>query len=433
LLGPTAESAADRPTTLVYPPWKHNLGFNRLRQFHVTAYGGPGHKVDSPRGIAAVKLRQNDAAGPQDDDEVTVLGVNAGAREIIYNPSLVELAFFGDEQMGANGFNDPVGIAADPDGLVAVGDRGNDRVVLLRFDEHTRLHFDRSITLAETSRPLSRPAGVAIAEGVIYVADSGNDRVVAVDTAGGVVAEYNESSTPLEAPFGVAVIDGDVANRYYERFIAVTDRGGQRLSRLSLVGAPPRAVSYGAATGGSGGFDYVAIDYDADVFVTDGATGCVYKFDRALELLARFECDGDETDDLDSPRGITIHRRLGQVFIAEATGVSYYWIGTDVTGLRAAWTRPANGPGPLELEVQFLLTERSLVTVDLETDTGAAVIPLARKVPMRAGQARRTYRVERSNLPCGVAECTYRVTVRARATYSSAKYLEAVKSAPVHE
>lgn len=433
MLGPTAESAADRPTTLVYPPWKHNLGFNRLRQFHVTAYGGPGHEIDSPRGIAAVKLRQNDADGPQDDDEVTVLGVNAGAREIIYNPSLVELAFFGDEQMGENGFDDAVGIAADPDGLVAVGDRANDRVVLLRFDEHTRLRFDRSITLAGTPRPLSRPAGVAMAEGVIYVADSGNDRVVAIDTAGTVVAEYSDSSTPLESPFDVAVIDGDEANRFDERFIVVTDRGGQRLSRISLTGGAPRAVSYGAVTGGSGGFDYVAIDYYADVFVTDGATGCVYKFDRALDLLARFECDGDETDDLDAPRGITIHRRLGQVFIAEATGVSYYWIGTDVTGLRAAWTRPADGRGPLELEVQFLLTEQSLVTVELETDTGTAVIPLAREVPMRAGQTRRTYRVERSNLPCDVAECTYRVTVRARATYSSAKYLEAVKSARVHE
>jgi DNA-binding beta-propeller fold protein YncE len=422
LLAAPARSG-DRPTTLVHPPWKHNLGFNKLRDFHVSAYGGYGRAIDDPRGIAAVKLLFQDADGPGDDDEVTVYGVNAGRREVIYNPSLVELAFFGDEQMGGDGFDDPVGIGADANGRVVVGDRGNDRVVFLRMGEDARLRFEGSVTLGEGARPLSAPAGVAVSQGRVYVADAGNDRVVVLDTAGAYVGEV-----PCERPFGVAVLDGDAENYYGERFVVVTDRGGKRLLQVSLVDGSTRSVLYGETTGGEGGFDYPAVDYDANTFVGDAATGCVYKFDASLALVARFECRGDEDGDLDEPRGIAIHRRLGQVFVAENTGVSYYWIGTDVTGLRAR----LHGDGDvLEVDVQFMLTERSDVSVDLETEAGEGVVALARDARTRPGAFRRRYPVDRSDLPCDVADCTYRIAVRARATYSSRNHLEIVRFAPV--
>ncbi len=364
-------------------------------------------------------MRFKDKKGHGDDDEVTVFGLNAGRGEVIYNPSLVELAFFGAGDMPPPGFDDAVGIAADADGLVVVGDRGNDRVVVLRVDENTRLRYVSSITLGNTDTPLSGPAGVAIAGGLVYVADGGNDRVVVCDTAGVVRTEYVAAG--LRAPFDVDAVEK-------QNFLVVTDMDGQRLTRIDLDGATHRSVAYSEVTGGNGGFGYVAIDYYGSIFVSDTDNGCVYKFRDDLLLLSRFECEGDERDELDDPRGIGIHRRLGQVFVAENTGVSYYWIGTDVTGLRAVM----GGRGErLRLDVRFVLSERSLVTVELETGDGEAVVTLAHDVAMEAGRENRSYTVERSDLPCDVANCKYRVTVRARATYASKKHLEVSRTVPV--
>lgn len=389
-----------------------------MRQFHLTAYGGDDFVLDDPRGIAAAKLRARDAPGPGDDDEVTVVGVNAGRGELIYNPTLVTLARFGASDMPPPGFDDPVGVAVDDGGLVAVGDRGNDRVVLLRFDEDTALGYAGEVTLAGTPRPLSRPSGVAIAQSRVFVADTGNDRVVVVDAAGGLVRELGG----FTAPFDVDVIAGPPSFSG-EAFLAVTHGGGASLSRVGPAGGERARVDYGEVTGeagGEGGFDYVAIDYHGNVFVTDAGSGCVFKFTSDLRLLDRFEC-GRVEGGLGEPRGIGLHRRLGQVFVAESAGVGYYWIGTDVIGLAA---RVTDRGDPVELEVRFVLTERSDVTVSLEDEDGATAVVLARRVRMSPGTRRATYRVDARDLRCDIATCTYRLVVEARATYASREHHE---------
>jgi hypothetical protein len=414
---PRAEGAS---TTLVRPPFRHNLGFNTLRQFHLTAYGGEDFVLDDPRGIAATKLRSRDAEGPGDDDEVTVIGVNAGRGELIYNPTLISLARFGARDMPAPGFDDPVGVAVDRDGWVAVGDRGNDRVVLLRFDADVALHWAREVRL-----DLKRPAGVALARSRVFIADSGNDRIVVTDTTGALLQEV----TGIDEPFDVDVIAGPPESAFSARsFMVVTHGGGAGLTRSSLTGDERTRVTYGEVTGTTGrGFDYVAIDYYGNVFVTDPGSGCIFKFTSDLRLLDRFEC-GASSGELGQPRGIGLHRRLGQVFVAEAAGVSYYWVGTDVTCLSARVTERGD---PLGLEVRFVLTERSDVTVSLEDAQGSTAVVLARRVRMSPGPRRLTYRVDAPDLPCDIATCTYRLVVTARATYASRAHHQARRWTPL--
>lgn len=397
----------------------------------MTAYGGEDFVIADPRGIAAVKLRFKDAPGIGDDDEVTVFGVNAGRRELIYNPSLVELARFGPADMPPPAFNDPVGVAADANGLVAVGDRGNDRVVLLRVDGTTHLHYLRSVTLEGTQRALRHPAGVALSSGRVYVADGGGGRVAVVDTAGALVREI----PGFDTPFDLDVVTGPMANYGNASIAVVTDRGGARLTRVDLDTGATASVEYARETGGEGGFGYVALDFYGNAWVTDAGTGCVYKFAPDLSLLSRIECNGDPQDELDQPRGIAINRALGQVFIAEDTGVSYYWVGTDVSGLQASATERG---GRIVIEVRFVLVERSDVTVALVPETGGGEgVVLAKAVRTAPGTVRRTYPLPPSELPCSVADCTYRVVVRSRATYASRNHLEAVRSTrlrgPDHE
>lgn len=425
-----ATAASQEPTTLVYPPWKHNLGFNRFRQFHLTAYGGYGRRIGSPQGIATVKLRSQDDPGTGDDDEVTVYAVNGGENQIVYNTSLVSLGFVGDAELGKLALSDPVGIAVDPGGMVVVADRGRNRLVVLRTRSDMSLVPERAITLAGSGRPLSRPCGVAMEQGTIYVADSGNDRVAVADSSGTLVRVLDRvEDGAMRGPFGVAAIAGPGANFYDDAFVAVTDSLGQRLTRIDLAGHGRHTVLHREITDHPGRFGYVAIDYYGNVWVTDSVTQCVYKFDHRLRFLTSFECAGDARDELDEPRGIAIHRQLGQVFIAENTGVSYYWVGTDVLNLTCRTAMDARGA---DLDVRFTLTERSLVSIDVTDADGNSRVALSKDVPLDPGLRRLRFRLDASELPCKhIADCKYRVTVRARATYASRKYLEVVRSTPV--
>lgn len=356
-----------------------------------------------------------------DDDEVTVIGVNAGRGELIYNPTLVSLARFGAADMPAPPLHDPVGVALDRAGLVAVGDRGNDRVVLLRFDARTRLRYAGEVTAGADGGAMSRPAGVAMTLGRLFVADTGNDRIVVVDTASGrAVRDING----VDAPFDVDAGGGLEESFGGLAFLAVTCESGARLTRIDLRGPGRRSVGYRESTGGGGKFDYAAIDYHGNVFVTDAVEGCVYKFTPDLQLLDRFEC-GADAGELGEPRGIAIHRRLGQVFIAERSGVSYYWVGTDIGGLSARVTAP--GPTPT-LEIRFVLTERSDVTLLLADGDGGVVDTLAAGLRISAGPARFTYAVDP---PCPIATCTYRVVAEARATYAAREHQLARRWTPL--
>lgn len=424
---PSREGRAGDSTTLVYPPWKHNYGFNRFRQFHLTAYGGHGRKISSPQGIAAVKLHQTDEEGPGDDDELTVFGVNAGRGELIYNRSLFELGSY-DGAVGGTRLADPVGIAADADGVVAVADRGNNRVIVFELDDDLALKPRRVITLEETGVALDSPSGVALESGYLYVTDSGNDRVVVLDTAGEVVAQMTDSTGALDDPFGIAVINDPEWNRYGSRFMVVTGAGNQRLTQQSLSGYTVGSVSYGEISDKAGGFYYVAVDYFSNVYVTDDATGCVYKFDRNLRYLTRFECGVGDGGKLDRPRGIAVYRRFGQVFIAENTGVSYYWIGTDVSNLSCRGESTWSG---LELTVRFFLTEHSRVTVELAAKRAKISEMLADQVITEPGNVRRRYKVPADLLPDNVAECELFVRVKAKPVYSSENYLEVERESEV--
>jgi len=407
-----------RPTTLVFPPWTHTYGFNKFRQFHMTLHGGRDRRIDDPQGIAVARLDATNGPETGDDDEVTVLGVNAGRGEVVYNPTIYTLAFLPRRLRG------PIGVALDACGRAAVAEAGADRLVLLRVAANGRLRVERDVDFAESGRPLAAPAGVAIAAGRLYVADAGGNRVVVADTSG----RYLDSWGGFYAPFGVAAIDGPEANFYGARLVAVTDSLQQRLTLLDGDGRRVAALSRAQVSDADGAFAFPAFDYYANLLVTDPRSECVYKFDRWLAFLTRFECAGEEADELDQPRGIAIHRRLGQVFIAESSGVSYYWIGTDVLHLRS---RAALTADAAAFEVRFLLTEHARVTVELEGTDGRPSMTLAEDVFMAAGTVRRVFRQIPSVLPCRVADCKYRLTVRARPTYASRKHLEAVASAPV--
>jgi hypothetical protein len=425
--GGESPAASSRPRTLVAPPWKHTLGLDRVGQTHLDIYSGHRKHFSRPLGIAAMKHAFNDADGPDDDEELTVYGVNSGTGEVIYNTSRFSLGFFDGWESGR--LVKPVGIAADRDGWVAVSDGAADQVVFLKNDAN-KLAYRQTVSLDDTDRPLRSPAGLAIENGRLYVADSGNDRLVVMNGEGSQIELIgtDEDSWRLLQPFGVAVMDDPAWNHYQTRFIVVTDSLNQRLCKLTLDGELREVKRFAEVSGTPGGFFFVAIDYYSNVYATDTLAGCVYKFDRYLNYLTRFGCGRNPGTELDSPRGIAIYRRFGQVFIAEREGASYFWIGTDIIGLSCEAEPREDGT---HFHLQFLLSEQSITEISLEDEANHTIHRFDEKEFTPPGRVTRIYQLPSGTLPCSVAECKYYVTVTAKATYSSRKFLEVQKTVQI--
>ena len=117
----SAQAAEDPGTTLIYPPFGHCLGMHRATSFHLFLYLGARTRFNEPAGLAAVKLDAlDDPSTGSDDDELTVFGLNSGECEIIFNTSLVNVETYGECGNGRGQFSNPLGIAADARGNVAI-------------------------------------------------------------------------------------------------------------------------------------------------------------------------------------------------------------------------------------------------------------------------------------------------------------------------
>jgi hypothetical protein len=136
------------------------------------------------------------------------------------------LSEFGTYGSGAGQFNDPQGLAVDPDGRVIVVDRVNNRLVILGFNGEM-FSFIGSITSG-----FNAPTSVSVGPpGIVAVADTGNNRIVVLDLDGNFIAEYDQPNDGysgfFNAPRGVAVEqDGD---------LVVADTGNGRVVTIRSI------------------------------------------------------------------------------------------------------------------------------------------------------------------------------------------------------
>lgn len=435
-LAAAAVAASDDydPTTLIYPPFRHCLGIHRATSFHLFVYLGARTHFNEPAGIAAVKLKsKDDPTTESDDDELTVFGLNSGECEIIYNTSLYEVKIFGECGEGPGQFRNPLGIAADDLGTVVVADTGNDRVVRLAY-VNDALEFVAALGAANGGTGLRHPSQIALgASGTIYVTDTGNDRIAMMTLAGeplGSITGDPEAGVALEGPTGLAVVEADDAWIARRRdAIVVSDRDGRRLLKLTKDGRVSAAVEAADLAVPDAVFDYLAIDYYGSVYATDPGNSMIHKFDSALEYVTSFGRPGRGDRELDEPRGITIWRRFGQVFITERAGAQYFWIGTEIVGLEA--TPDAFEPGTGQTRIAYFLTEVSRVTVLVLDPHGRTVATpvdnrrraIGRNLERWSGTGGAPARP----LPPG----RYTLRVLARPTYSSGKQFQDIAEIPI--
>jgi len=423
VLLPLASGGERGGTTLTTPPWNHCLGLHKVTQFHLDLYSGYSAKFRDPQGLFCTKLEMRDDAGTdRDDDELTVFGLDCGENRLIYNKGLTSIGMVGGAGGGRLRFAHPFSLSGDERGNIYVADTGNDRIVHLRYLENDELAFAGEITGAKGDE-LDRPTGVALSGGRIYVADSGNDRIAVFDTSRVMlesIAPRTEEGRLTGPSTVAAVTDGDEWLYYRDYFVVVVDSLGQRIWKLS-----PKGEVLGIARHHppEGAFGHVAVDYYGNIYATDARNGCIHKFNRHLDYIMAFGESGTGNDQFDEPRGIAIYRRFGQIFVSERAGAQYYWIGTDIIRFSARNLTLDLSRGRIGVDVSFVLTEHSFVSLILEDDRGDERATILDDYLLPAGSFER-----RLEFPCAdlelLANCKVRLVMSAKPTYSSRAFLD---------
>ncbi len=348
------------PTTYVFPAFKHTLGIRRAGATELFLFMGFKVKFRNPEGLACARLDSwEDPEDPHDDDELTVYGVNSGQNNIIYNSSMWGLDVFNIDEDDGQPLNNPHGICANSRGDVYIADTGNHRIVRL-FNPAHELHFVSTIgTKGKKDGHFNYPRQLTLDNnGNLFVSDSANNRVQVFDSSDSFRLSITAEGY-LKGPNGIMVTDSiEKHARFRDSFLIVVDSSDQRINKFDLSGNLITAVSMPKIGFEESKLEYVAIDYHNQVLITDSKNHCIHKFSKDLDYIISFGREGDDDFEFLEPKGITIYRRFGQLFVAESTGAQYFWVGTDIMDL----THKVEKEGVL---FTFKITEPSFLTADI--------------------------------------------------------------------
>ncbi len=366
-------------TTFLVPPFKHTLGFYRASKFYIDLYLGDDFQLSDPQGVTAAKMdEENDLSTLGDDDALTLFAVNSGTGQIMYNVKLTTLKTFGQNGSKPGEFRSPYGITCNHQGEVYVADAGNGRIVKLKYTQGT-LSFDHNI-----AESLGMPKGVALdSKRNLYVTDMKNSRIIVLDSTGN---EKYSWIRELNQPTAISVIDkDDDCNYYKEDFIIVIDNDYKRIQKFSLSGQLLASTDERMIGLTNAEFAHVAIDYHANVYVTDMVNNQIHKFDRYLNYITPIGRKGAGEVEFVSPRGIFIWKRFGQVFVTEANGGQYYWLGTDgyIIGCFPSALNQSR-PGTT---IALYLTQLSEIKIDIYDSTNTLVRSLIPEYYQTPGEA----------------------------------------------
>jgi hypothetical protein len=346
---------------------------------------------------------------------VTLAGANSGAGQLLYNATMLRLDLLGDR---APIFRQPVGVALLATGIGYVTDPAWPRVLRLRWD-HESLRVDQDLPAPPGG--WRAPWGVcADSAGIVYVSDSGRNQLFFYSPAGQllkILGPVLADGTRLEGPQALAVVDAaETWSFYHDNYLYVLDQQGTRLLRLNPwnAGEVQRQTTARALPdpGPKSAWAWMALDYYENLWVTDPGRGCVDKFDRHLNYLAAFGSPGQGDGHFSGPTGIAVYRRFGQVFVAEAQGAQYFWIGADVLRPKVAW----HSREKRCLELNFTLTEPAHLTLRAQTPDGARTVVVREDAWMDSGPQCVLWNLP-AEWPSQVRFC-----FTAEATYSSATY-----------
>lgn len=370
----SSEDDLYNPTTFVFPAFKHTYGVRKAGSTELFLFMGFKVKFRNPEGLVCIRLDSwEDPEDPHDDDELTVYGVNSGQNNIIYNTSMWGLGVYDIDEDDDKPLNRPHGICANRKGDVYVADTGNNRIVRL-FNPANELQFTTTIgSKGIKNGQFYSPHQVALDNmGNLFVSDSGNHRIQVFDSTNNFKYAFTGNDF-LVSPIGITVTDSlEIHSKFKENFLIITDSMSSRINKFDLKGNLIKSLSLYKLGFSDVQLEYICIDYQNQILVTDSKNHCIHKFTHNLEYITSFGRKGDDDFEFIEPTGITIHRRFGQLFVSEESGAQYYWVGTDIFDFSIKEYNK-------NLLFSFKITEPSFLTADLLDREGKFIMRLTQK------------------------------------------------------
>lgn len=398
------------PGTLVAPPKAHTFGFRRVTGREISLFLRDD-TLTSPGGIAVVRLAAtNDPGTTGDDDEVTVVALDSHTGKIFTNFGLLKAGAWSGEGTEIGPLRAPRDVALDKEGRVAVTDPGNRRVVLLRHD-------GSALTPVRAFGGFLEPTGIAAdGRGGFYVCDRRFNTVFHLNTATGERATFG-LEVAFDRPVAIATVPaGDTLARGRKRMVVIVDQDGARLRSFDVAGSLRSSRLASSIARGDTSFDDVEIDFYGNIYAVDRLRNALHKLRDDLYPLDMFGERGTDVGNFLGPRGIAIHRRLGQVFVTEEDGGQYLWVGTDVKKFQAEDHGATVG-------FSFVLTEESVVHIRILDTQGHEVARIVSDQRHTAGPQQGTWDGTNEQ-GTRVRAGDYLAEIRARATYASRSTFE---------
>jgi hypothetical protein len=418
------------PSTFVFPSYKHSYGIRKAGPTELFLLMGLKVRFNNPQGIACVRLDAwEDPEDPHDDDKLTVYGVNSGQNNVIYNRSMWALDVYGKDETGEQRLNQPHGICANSKGDVYIADSGNHRIVRL-FNAGNKLKFKTAFgNRGSNMGAFQYPRQVALDNtGNLYVTDTGNHRIQVFDKENKPVTSFSNGNQLL-SPNGLAVTDIKEKYQYQgENFIIVIDSSNARINKFDFLGLLLAQTRMQKLNYNKTNLQFVCIDYYNQILITDFDNHCLHKFDKNLNHIVSFGSEGDDDHEFTQPRGISIYRRFGQIFIAEKKGAQYYWVGTDLEEINIDAKRNT-------VIFNFYITEPSFISASIFNNEDSLMIKLTDKLFFsKAGYQRLLWNKRKQNIgqkqdrssknKALVTPGVYHFRLNAEATYSSRTYFK---------
>lgn len=407
---------SNESSTLIPPPFTHTLGFNRISSYYINMYLGNVVQVDNPEGLCCTKIKEEDDPTTwRDDALLTLFAVNSGTGQIVYNVNLSNLKTFGTKGSGAGQFNNPHGITCNENGDVYIADTGNRRIVHLRYFQGEL----RWITVVDST--LELPYDVSLdSRGNLYAVDAGDNRILVYSPDD---SKIQTISTELEYPTAIAVIDrlAPFNEQALDR-IVVVDRFGNRINQINRSGEIIRSVDCRSIGLDTANLSYCAFDRYGNSFVTDRINHQIHIFDHNLKYITSFGRPANALGSqpvFNSPRGIAINRKFGQLFVSEQDGGQYYLIALDGWLIGCFPERfDSLKPGTT---IAFYLTQRAEITIDIINSSGDIIKTLTPPYQYGPGEALVVWDGQ-DNQGLIVPPGEYSIRITIRPTYSRPRY-----------
>lgn len=355
-------------TTLIYPPFRHNMGFNRANSSIAKMVLGRQVRFHRTEGIAALKLKSENDPDTRDDDAIlTMFGLNN--HQLVYNVSTKDLRTYGMKGLGdePDKLFYPTDVAVDDDGHIYISDTYNYRILKLYYNGQTdSVEFiDTFGEYGSDSFSVNLPRQMDYdGQGNLYISDSGNDRILILDSLLNPVRIIED----INSPGGIAVIDN--AKKwcsYREKPFIIVASGRTQLLKMTLKGEIiAEQFSHNVNRFRNADFNCLDYDYQGNIWVTDTVNSVIHKFDAKLKYITSFGSEGYGKKQFYKPNGISIFRKYGQVFIGERGGFQYYWVGVDgwLEGISPDMVNDST-PG---ITISLYTTEQCRATIEITKD-----------------------------------------------------------------